>query len=123
MPEDIKDVKINNVTISNDNLYILSYEVLTYNNIKYIKVLVKNKTNEPQIYSIDVDADLTPDPTIASKTDKYILYSYNNEGTLYAPETADTYDINNNGRTDERINYYEKEMYLLSPNSLITNQK
>ena len=123
MPEDIKDVKINDVTVSNDNLYILSYEVLTYNNIKYIKVLVKNKTNEPQIYSVDVDADLTPDPTIPSKTDKYILYSHNDEGTLYAPETTDTYDINNNGRTDERINYYEAEMFLLSPNSLITNQK
>ena len=123
IPNEILDVQLNGVTVNNNKMEILSYEYFKNEQGQFIKVITKNLTNSPQEYSVVVDTTITADPTIATKTVNYLLYSYNDEGTLFNPETQDIYDVNNNGITTDMVNNASTSITLLSPNSIITNQK
>lgn len=119
-PEEIIDVQINNVEITNPNVSIETYELIEKDDEKYIKIVTKN--DNPETYEIKIDVDLSPDPRKATSTRNIKLYASNDYGENYYYSAQDVYDVNNNLNTTEKVNYRETSISMVSPNSLLTNQ-
>ncbi len=121
LPTEILDVEINSVKISNNNVKVLGYEVLEKDGSKFIKILTQNDT--PLTYTITIDTNITADPRIATTTKSIELYAYNKEANNYLEKAVDKYDVNDNGNTSENVNYISEKIDLISPTSLLTNEK
>ena len=121
LPSEILDVEVNNVKISNNNVKVLGYEVLEKDSSKFIKILTQNET--PASYTLTVNVDITADPRILTTSKTVELYAYNQETNNYAEKSADKYDVNDNGNVSENVNYVTKSIDLISPSSLLTNEK
>ena len=121
MPKEILDVEVNSVKVSNSNIRILGYEVLEKDGSKFIKILTQNDT--PTSYTITINTNITSDPRITTTTKSIELYAYNQEANNYTEKSADKYDVNDNGNTTENVNYVTKDINLISPTSLLTNEK
>ena len=122
LPEEIIDAQINDVQINNSAVSITSYELVEQNGVKLIKINTKNNNDTPQTYSITVDVDITPDPRVATVTKNIELYATNEEASDYYYNANDTYDVNDNLNTEEKVNYDTASLSMVSPNSLLTNQ-
>ena len=120
MPEDIFDMEINTVSINNSSVRVVSYEKFEKDGINYIKIITSNDTEAS--YEISIDCNLTPDPRIASKTEKIELYASSEEAEEYYYANQDIYDVNGNLNTEELVNKRDINISLISPNSLLTNQ-
>ena len=120
LPEEIVDVNLNGVTINNSNVTLESYEIIEENEQYFIKIVTKNNT--PQSYIITIDADLSPDPRIATTTKQIELYASNENGSTYFYKGQDIYDVNNNLNITEIVNRTTTGLSMVSPNSLLTNQ-
>ena len=120
LPEEIIDAQINNVSISNSNVTIESYELIEQEGSIFIKIVTKNST--PLSYNISIDVDLSPDPRNATATRQIELYASNENGSDYYYSARDIYDVNNNLNTDEYVNHTTTSLSMVSPNSLLTNQ-
>ena len=122
LPEEIIDAQINDVQINNSAVSITSYELVEQNGVKLIKINTNNNNDTPQTYSITVDVDITPDPRVATVTKNIELYATNEEESDYYYNANDTYDVNDNLNTEEKVNYDTASLSMVSPNSLLTNQ-
>ncbi len=119
-PTELIDVQINSISINNGSVKIDSYEVAEQDGQIFIKIVTKNITS--QDYTITIDADLSPDPRIATTTRSIELYATNENETNYYYQEADIYDINNNLNTIEKVNHTTTSISMVSPNLLLTNQ-
>lgn len=122
LPEEILNVKINSVKISNSSVAISTYELIEESTGKFIKINTKNNNDTAQSYKITIDADITPDPRLASSTRTIELYAVNKEAVEYYYKGQDIYDVNDNLNTDETINKTTTSISLVAPGSLLTNQ-
>ena len=122
LPEEILRVDINDVTVNNSNIGITTYEVIENEEGTCIKINTENNNVEAQSYTITIDANITPDPRLASSSKNIELYAANNEVTEYYYKAQDIYDVNNNLNTEEIINKTQTTINLISPSSLLTNQ-
>ena len=129
MPKDIIDVEINSVNIDNGQVTLTSYEDYeeeiageqgAQDIYKFIKINTENKREAS--YTITVDCNITPDPRIATTTEKIELYAYNENNPNYYYSGADTYDVNDNLNKTDQVNKREIALSLVSPNSLLTSQ-
>ena len=120
LPQEIIDVQINNVEISNSNVSLESYELIEENGERFIKIITQNST--PTTFNITIDVDITPDPRIATMTRQVELYASNENGENYYYTSQDTYDVDNDLNTEELVNYRTTSLSMVSPNSLLTNQ-
>ena len=120
LPEEILDIYLNSVVSNKESVKITSYEVIKINGCNFIRV--KTNNNNPDEYRIVINVDITPDPRIATINSSIKLYAVNEETDNYELESSDIYDIDNDGNTEEKINYNSIKISLISPNSLITNQ-
>ncbi|MBQ9657908.1 MAG: hypothetical protein IJV31_03970, partial [Clostridia bacterium] len=120
LPKEILDVNINKVTIDNSDVEITSYEVYEQDGAKFIKILTENEKEAS--YSITVDANITPDPRIATTNTNIELYASNENMENYYYKGQDQYDINGNLKTTETVNKVNVGLSLVSPQSLLTNQ-
>ena len=122
LPQEILTAEINDVQINNGNVYIMSYELVEKDGMKFIKINTQNNNETPQTYSITVDVNLTPDPRVATVSRNIELYASNGEACDYYYNASDIYDVNDNLNTDEKVNYDTTSLSMISPNSLLTNQ-
>lgn len=60
LPEEILDVEINSVNISNSSVKLLAYEIIEKDGKKFIKIETENE-NEAN-YTITINTNLTADP-------------------------------------------------------------
>jgi len=120
LPDEILTTEINNIEINNNNIRITSYEYIENENGKFIKINTEN--DEPQTFDIVIDANITPDPRIATVSRMVELWATNEETVDYYYNSADIYDVNNNLNVDEKIHKTTKLISLIAPNSLLTNQ-
>ena len=120
LPEEILDIKINEVTINNSSVAIDSSELVENEHGKFIKINTSN--SNPTSYKITINADITPDPRGTTVTKKFELYATNEEAEEYYYNAKDIYDVNNNSNKEEKINKTETSIDLVSPSSLLTNQ-
>ena len=122
MPKDILATEINNITSTNSSVTITSYEYIENDNGKFIKINTQNTTDAAQTFNIEIDANLTPDPRIATQTESFELYATNEDATDYCYSAEDIYDVNDNLNTTEKVHKSTLSISLVSPNSLLTNQ-
>ena len=120
LPDEILKTEINSVTVNNNTIEIDSYEYKETENGKFIKIYTSNIT--PQSYIITINCNLTADPRIPTSNRDIELYAHNEEATDYYYKSEDTYDVNNNNNTQEKINKQTAVISMVSPNSLLTNQ-
>ena len=120
LPEEILDIKINEVTINNSAVTIDSSELVENAQGKFIKINTSN--SNPTSYKITINADITPDPRVTTVSKKIELYAANEDAEEYYYNAKDIYDVNNNANKEERINKTETSIDLVSPSSLLTNQ-
>lgn len=122
LPQDILDIEINNVTSSNDNVKIVSYEQYKEDGINYIKINTKNDI--ATTFNISVNCNITPDPRIETRTESLELYAYNQKAPEYFETLSkkDIYDVNSNLNKEEKVAYHKIAMNLIAPNSLLTSQ-
>ena len=117
-PEEIINAEINSVEIDNSNVKILGYDILKENGKFIVRILTEN--NEPDLYTITIDTQITPDSRISTTSKNFKLYAYNANCNEYYYTTTDIYDVDNNGNIEEKVGTSSKNLELLSPTSLVT---
>ncbi len=122
LPADIIATDINTVEINNSSISLTSYEYIENDNGKFIKINTKNTSNTAQTFEVRIDTNITPDPRIATTTEKFELWASNEEGVDYYYNSADIYDVNDNLNLDEKVHKSTTSVSLIAPNSLLTNQ-
>ena len=120
LPDEILSTKINSVSINNSSVSIDSYEYIENENGKFIKI--KTSNINPTTYEITINAEITPDPRIPSTSKSVVLYATNEEGNSYYNSGTDTYDVDDDGNTEEKVLKTSKSISMIAPNSLLTNQ-
>ena len=93
-PNEIIDIEINSIAISNRNVKISSYEQIKNENGLFIKINTENIVEDAQTYTITIDANLSPDPRIASVQKQIELWASNEEVEEYYYNAEDIYDVN-----------------------------
>ena len=121
-PQEVLSADINNVTINNQNVTILGYDLYEKDGNYYLKILTENES--PENYTITVDMDVTPDPRKLSATRAVELYAHNEECDNYKSglRKEDAYDINNDGNTKDLVDYSSKNVQFIGPASLLTTE-
>ena len=83
LPKEIIEVEINDVQINNSQIELTSYELIQIEEegetINLIKVNTKNTNTTPQTYSITLDVNITPNPTIPTTNSQVELYASHEE--------------------------------------------
>lgn len=121
-PEEVLTAQINQVEIDNPSIDLLSYELVKKDGCYFIKINTQNKHRVQESFLINLDVDLTPNPTIMSATKDIALYAANDVACDYQPEGEDIYDVNDNLNTTERVVKATASVQFIAPNSLLTNE-
>ena len=121
-PEEVLVADINSVTINNENVNILGYDIYEQDGNYYLKILTENEN--PENHTITVDTNITPDPRKISATKDIELYAYNEECNNYKDtlRAEDVYDINGDGNTKDLVDYSKKSITFVGPSTLITTE-
>jgi len=118
LPQEIIGMKINKVSIDNENVKLVAYDLYENDGKYFIKIITSNE--EPESFKITVDCDMTPDPRSPSINKEIKLYSYNKYCNIYYHEGQDEYDVDSDNNTNEDVGISITNLNLLSPTSLIT---
>ncbi len=121
-PQEVLLAEINNVTINNNNVSILGYDIYEQDGNYYLKILTGNEN--PENYTITIDANVTPDPRKLSATRNIELWAYNEECNNYKDSLRkeDTYDVNGDGSTVDLVDYGTRGIQFVGPTSLLTTE-
>ena len=121
-PEEVLVADINDITINNGNVSILGYDIYEQDGNYFLKILTENEN--PENYTITIDANITPDPRKISATKDIELYAYNEECNNYKDtlRAEDVYDINGDGNTKDLVDYSKKSITFVGPSTLITTE-
>lgn len=120
IPNEIILTEINDVTTNNENVKITAYDLYEDNGNYYIKILTQSADEET--FNIIVDCDLTPDPRIAKTIKQVKLWAVHENAYDYYYKGADTYDIDGDSNTIEKVNYRETSLTFEPGSSLNTTQ-
>lgn len=118
LPQEIIGMEINKVSIDNENIKLVAYDLYENDGKYFIKIITSNE--EPESFKITVDCDMTPDPRSPSINKEIKLYSYNKYCNIYYHEGKDEYDVDSDNNTNEDVGISITNLNLLSPTSLIT---
>lgn len=118
IPKEIINMEINDVTISNDNVQLVGYEIYKENEQYFIKIITQNANQES--YTININCNMAPDPRKPTSHKSLKLYASNEWNSEYYYQAQDIYDINGNNDTEEIVGTNNTGLDLLSPTSLIT---
>ncbi len=121
-PQEVLLAEINNITINNNNVTILGYDIYEQDGNYYLKILTENEN--PEHYTITIDANITPDPRKISATRDIELYAYNEECNNYKDNlrAQDIYDINGDGNTEDLVDYSKRSITFVGPTTLLTTE-
>lgn len=122
LPDEILEAKINDVTIDNSKVEIVSTELIENENGKFVKINTRNRSKYEEGYNITIDIDLTADPRTTTVDGEMKLYASNTTGVDYYTTVKDEYDVNDNGNVDELVNYSTARLGFTAVNGLITTQ-
>ena len=121
-PAEVLLAEINEVNVNNGNVGILGYDIYEEDGNYYLKILTENEN--PETYTITVDANITPDPRKLSASRNIELYAYNEYCNNYKDSLRkeDTFDVNGNGSTTDIVDYSKKGISFVGPTSLLTTE-
>lgn len=121
-PKEILTVNINDITVDDKNIKVISSEIIETQDGVAIKINTENNTEDLIDYSIKLDVDITPDPRTGYSKNSIELYAINGENAEYLYNSLDIYDIDNDFDYSEIVNKTTTNIELIAPNSLLTNQ-
>ena len=121
LPNDIIDIKINDISCTNTNVRITSYEIIENEDGTFIKINTENNDENGYNYKIEIECEVTPDFRAVTKNEQIKLYASNENGTKYWNEKPDIYDVNNNQQVEDLVNLTSTDILLVTPSSLLTN--
>ena len=126
-PSEIMDIQINDVAIYNQqgrptDVKILGYDLYNENGSYFLKILTENENED--IYQIDIDCDITPDPRANTVTKTIELYALNELAETYPInyKGKDIYDIDENENIEQIIGHSNANISLISTKDLLTYQ-
>lgn len=119
-PEEIANIEINNIDVSDNNVQILAYDLFEQDEKYFVKIITANE--EPTTYTITIDCNMTPDPRTATVDKNIKLYSYNAYCNDYYFLERDTYDVDSDNNVYERVGIARETLNFVSPTDLITLQ-
>ena len=120
LPSDIIAANINDISVSNSNVKIISSIIYKENGKYFVRIDTENEN--PTTYTISLGLAVNGNPLQSTKTCVFSLYSCNKNGEIYDYSTNDIYDINSNSSTEDRVSYKRTSMELLSTQGLITEE-
>ena len=119
LPDWMLDLDINSVSINTNSVKITGYEKVDLGNgRKGIRIVTANDTNAK--YDITVNTTITPDARKMNSSGSVLLYATNPGTNVSSQKAYDTYDVDQDGITDEYQNYASKAITLVAPNEIIT---
>lgn len=118
LPEDIIKVNLNSVEASNEKVEIVSSESFEENGKHYIKIYTANE--EELLYNITINVSLTANPSKPTETQTVKLYYYNENCDNYSSKKEDIYDIDSDGKKDDKVGYNITSLSIVSPSGLAT---
>lgn len=119
-PQEINFIDINSVTVDNNDVSVLGYDLYEEDGCYFLKILTQNEIETT--YKINIDCNMTPDSRNSTVSRNIELYSINETGIDYFNKLKDIYDIDGDTDVDENIENERTKISLISPNELITNQ-
>ncbi len=112
-------MELNSVTSSDAKVKILGYELVKKEGKYYIKVVTQN--DEPTSgFNIQIDCKMLVNPMVSSSQINVNLYYYNDYLNLYYYDTIDKYDVNDDGKVDDKVGLSTAKITVLSLNSFMT---
>lgn len=120
LPKEITSMDINSVTIDNNDVSVLGYDLYEQDDCYFIKILTENE--KESTYKININCNMTPDPRNKTTSKKVELYAINESAVEYYFKENDGYDVDGDSNLNEIINYTTANISLISPNELLTNQ-
>lgn len=121
LPEEILELEITSIDISNSSVKLLAYEIVEKDGKKFIRLETENE-NEAN-YKITINTNLTADPRSVTQSKSVKLYAYNEFCNNYKDTTADIYDVDGDEDVTENVNYATDTLNIVAPSSLLTNQQ
>ena len=119
-PEDIINVNLNEIEISDEDVNIVASDVVEENGKYFIKIFTSNEAESK--YKIKMNLDISGNPLKPTETQDIKLYSYNQNCDNYYNKTNDVYDIDADGKVDDNIGYTTESLTLIAPSGLITTE-
>lgn len=121
-PEEVLLAEINDININNNKVNILGYDIYEQDGSYFLKILTENEN--PENYTITIDANITPDPRKITATKNLELYAYNEECHNYKANlrAKDIYDVNGDGNTEDFVNYSTRSVQFIGPSTLLTTE-
>ena len=116
LPEEILDA--NNVEATSTIYNIINTEVVKIGDNNFIKIMFDNDNNYGNAITVSLDAVINP--KMPTQSLSFTLYGYSEGATLYRDETADIYDINGNGLTNDTVAKATTSARFTAPNEVIT---
>ena len=120
LPSEIVALRIKDVTVNEENVEILGYEVFEQDGCYFIKILTENE--KKTTYRITINCEIAPDPSSKTCSRELELYAFNENGDSYANPKTDLYDVDNDGNTDENVQYAHWYLDFISPSTIVTTQ-
>lgn len=120
IPKEIAGIAINSITADN-GVTVDDWELSEIDGRNVLKI--KTVNDEPTLFTITVDCDVTPDYKINSTTKQFKLYYYNELANRYYNLGEDKYDVNGNTVVEENVGYAEGDAEFVSAQELITFEK
>ena len=121
-PEEVLLAEINDININNNKVNILGYDIYEQDGSYFLKILTENEN--PENYTMTIDANITPDPRKITATKNLELYAYNEECHNYKANlrAKDIYDVNGDGNTEDFVNYSTRSVQFIGPSTLLTTE-
>ena len=116
-PKEIAGIAINSITADN-GVTVEDWDLSEVDGRNILKI--KTVNDEPTLFTITVDCDITPDYKINSTTKQFKLYYYNELANRYYSLNEDKYDVNENTSADENVGYAEADAEFVSAQELVT---
>ncbi len=112
-------MELKSVTSKDEKVKILGYELVKKDGKYCIKVVTENETPTSG-FSINIDCKMLVNPMVSSSQINVNLYYYNDYLNLYYYDTSDKYDVNDDGKVDDKVGLSTAKMTVLSLNSFMT---
>ena len=120
MPKEIINAKLEEVQIDNNYVEIKGSNIYKQNGQYFIKIITANDVKTT--YNLTIRCKITMNPMSTTNSDKYVLYAYNQDCNTYYWSAEDTYDVNDNFVTSEKVGTYTTYTNITAPSTLITSQ-
>ena len=120
LPDNVINANILDVTVSDEDIQILSSDVVEQNGKYLIKVYTNNENEK--LYTISVNVALAGNPLNPTEVKNVKLYAYNENCNNYYKKEQDKYDLDADGNYKNSIGYEVTNMTFIAPSGLLTTE-